>query len=48
MDALKSTATNVTVLGTPAATITPNGPTTFCAGGSVLLKGPNGTGYTYQ
>ncbi|MBK8414782.1 MAG: T9SS type A sorting domain-containing protein [Bacteroidetes bacterium] len=44
----KSTATNVTVLGTPAATITPNGPTTFCAGGSVLLKGPNGTGYTYQ
>lgn len=44
----KSTAANVTVLSTPAATITPDGPTTFCAGGNVLLKGPNGTGYTYQ
>jgi hypothetical protein len=44
----KSTSTNVTVLATPVATITPDGPTTFCAGGSVLLKGPNGTGNTYQ
>ncbi|MBK9422938.1 MAG: T9SS type A sorting domain-containing protein [Bacteroidetes bacterium] len=44
----KSTSTNVTVLATPVVTITPDGPTTFCAGGSVLLKGPNGTGNTYQ
>ncbi|MEO5571571.1 MAG: SBBP repeat-containing protein [Bacteroidia bacterium] len=41
-------ATTVTVNALPAATITPQGPTTFCAGGSVLLKGNNGTGFTYQ
>jgi hypothetical protein len=42
------TATVVTVNALPSATITPQGPTTFCAGGSVLLKGNNGTGFTYQ
>lgn len=41
-------ATVVTVNPLPAATIAPQGPTTFCAGGSVLLKGNNGTGFTYQ
>ena len=46
----KTTAsgTVVTVNPSPAATITPQGPTTFCAGGSVLLKGNSGTGFTYQ
>jgi hypothetical protein len=44
------TTVNATVLtiSQPSATITPQGPTTFCAGGSVLLKGNFGTGYTYQ
>ncbi|MCB9272695.1 MAG: hypothetical protein H6564_01550 [Lewinellaceae bacterium] len=32
-----SQATSVVVLPTPAATITPNGPTTFCEGNSVIL-----------
>jgi len=30
------------------ATITPSGPTTFCAGSSVTLTGTSGLGYTYQ
>ena len=32
----------------PPATITPAGPTTFCAGESVVLNANAGTGYTYQ
>ena len=32
----------------PNAVITPDGPTTFCQGGSVLLRANNGNGYTYQ
>ncbi|MEO5572244.1 MAG: LamG-like jellyroll fold domain-containing protein [Bacteroidia bacterium] len=41
-------ATVVTVNSLPSATISPQGPTTFCAGGSVVLKGNNGTGLTYK
>ncbi len=32
----------------PPATVTPLGPTTFCAGGSVTLQANSGTGLTYQ
>jgi hypothetical protein len=32
----------------PAATITPQGPTTFCQGEQVILDAPEGTGYMYQ
>ncbi len=38
----------VTVNTTPTATITPQSSTSFCAGGSVVLTGSSGTGYTYQ
>ncbi|MES2140877.1 MAG: T9SS type A sorting domain-containing protein [Bacteroidota bacterium] len=39
----------VTVLSSSqTATITPSGPISFCAGGSVLLNANTGTGYTYQ
>jgi hypothetical protein len=38
----------VTVNPLPAATITPQGPTTFCAGGSVVLQANGGGGLTYQ
>ncbi|HYV92696.1 MAG TPA: T9SS type A sorting domain-containing protein [Chitinophagales bacterium] len=41
-------ATVVTVNALPAATITPQGPTTFCAGESVMLQANNGAGLTYQ
>jgi hypothetical protein len=41
-------ATVVTVNALPAATITPQEPTTFCAGGSVVLKANAGTGLTYK
>jgi Secretion system C-terminal sorting domain len=44
----KSIATNVTVLAITQATINPQGPTTFCAGGSVQLNGTAGIGNTYQ
>jgi len=44
----KSTNTSVTVNALPTATITPQGPTTFCAGGSVVLSANTGTGLTYQ
>ncbi|MEO5572698.1 MAG: fibronectin type III domain-containing protein [Bacteroidia bacterium] len=37
-----------TLCATPSATITANGLTIFCAGGSVLLTASSGTGYTYQ
>lgn len=39
----------VTVLSSSqTATITPAGPTNFCAGGSVMLNANTGSGYTYQ
>lgn len=38
----------ITVNPLPSTTITPNGPTTFCQGGNVILQAPTGTGYTYQ
>ncbi len=38
----------VTVNPQPEATITPNGPTTFCIGNTVLLQANTGNGYTYQ
>ncbi|HEX9982141.1 MAG TPA: IPT/TIG domain-containing protein [Thermoanaerobaculia bacterium] len=44
-ESAQSSATNVTVNPAPAApTITPGGPTTFCAGGSVLLTSSSATG----
>lgn len=43
-----STASVVTVNPLPNATITPNGPTTFCVGGNVLLQGTSGNGLNYQ
>jgi len=43
-----SNATVVTVNALPTATITPQGPTTFCAGGSVVLAANTGTGLTYK
>ena len=43
-----SAATTVTVNPLPAATITAAGPTTFCAGGSVVLDANTGTGLTYS
>lgn len=42
------TAIVVTVNALPTATITPQGPTTFCAGGSVVLSAPIGAGINYQ
>jgi hypothetical protein len=38
----------VTVNPLPAATITPQSSTTFCAGDSVILQANSGTGLTYQ
>ncbi|MEO8146405.1 MAG: T9SS type A sorting domain-containing protein [Bacteroidia bacterium] len=38
----------VTVNMLPAATITPQGPTTFCAGDHVILEANSGAGLTYQ
>ena len=43
-----SSPTYVTVTPLPNAVITPAGSTTICAGGSVLLQGPGGSGLTYQ
>jgi antitoxin (DNA-binding transcriptional repressor) of toxin-antitoxin stability system len=43
-----SAATTITVNTTPTAAITPAGPTTFCAGNSVVLNANTGTGLTYQ
>ncbi|MBC7864793.1 MAG: T9SS type A sorting domain-containing protein, partial [Bacteroidia bacterium] len=43
-----STGILVTVNAQPNATITPQGPTTFCAGGSVVLKANSGAGLTYK
>lgn len=39
---------NVVVNPVPAATVTANGPTTFCAGDSVVLQANTGSGLTYQ
>lgn len=43
-----SSGTTVSVGSGPSATITPAGPTSFCSGGSVLLQGNAGSGYSYQ
>ena len=44
----QSGATAVTVNPLPTATITPQGPTNFCNGGSVALLANTGAGLTYQ
>jgi hypothetical protein len=41
-------ATIVTINTLPPATITPQGPTTFCSGGSVVLQANTGAGLTYK
>ncbi len=38
---------DLAVLDVPTATITPNGPTTFCEGLSVVLDAPTGAGLSY-
>lgn len=43
-----SAPVNIAVGTQPAATITANGATTFCTGGSVVLSGNSSTGYTYS
>src|SRR6185436_5374482 len=43
-----SSGTVVTVNAQPNATITPQGPTTFCAGGNVVLTAHSGGGLTYK
>jgi len=43
-----SAATSVTVNPLPAATITAGGPTTFCAGGSVMLTSSAGSSYLWS
>jgi hypothetical protein len=43
-----ASGTKVIVNAKPAATITPQGPITFCAGGSVVLAANTGTGLTYK
>jgi hypothetical protein len=40
--------TVVTVNANPSATVTPQGPTAFCAGDSVLLKANQNNSYSYQ
>ena len=42
-----SSSVTVTVVGPPTATITPNGATTFCNGGSVVLQANTGAGLSY-
>ncbi|MEP7170754.1 MAG: T9SS type A sorting domain-containing protein, partial [Bacteroidota bacterium] len=46
----KTTVTGTTLIVNtlPAATITPQGPTTFCAGGNVLLQANTAAGLTYK
>lgn len=39
---------SVSVSPQPESVITPNGPTTFCIGNTVLLQANSGNGYTYQ
>lgn len=43
-----SSAKNITVNALPTATITAQGPTTFCNGDSVVLTANSGSGLTYQ
>jgi len=43
-----ATGTLVTVNSLPPATITPQGPITFCAGGSVVLQANTGAGLAYH
>jgi hypothetical protein len=43
-----SAVVSVTVNALPVATITPQGPTTFCVGGSVVLAANSGAGLTWQ
>lgn len=43
-----SSVTPVTVISLPTATITPNGATTFCEGGSVLLTASAGDSYIWS
>ncbi|MBL7925058.1 MAG: T9SS type A sorting domain-containing protein, partial [Bacteroidia bacterium] len=43
-----SSSTAIVVNPLPTATITPQGPTTFCAGDSVILQASSGAGLTYQ
>ena len=43
-----SATASVTVNAAPVASLVAGGPTTFCAGGSVVLTAPTGTGLTYQ
>lgn len=41
-------AVSVTVLPLPTATVTPNGPTTFCQGGSVTLTASSASSYQWS
>jgi hypothetical protein len=43
-----TTSSVVTVNSLPTAVITPDGPTTFCQGGSVTLTASGGTGYLWS
>lgn len=43
-----SAAVNISVGTAPSATISAGGATTFCNGGSVVLSGNTGTGFTYS
>ncbi len=43
-----TSSVSVTVNTAPSATITPNGPTTFCSGGSVTLSAPAGLTYLWS
>ena len=45
---ITSVTGTVTVSAGPVATITPLGPVAFCTGGTVVLQGTAGAGYTYQ
>ena len=45
---INNTSRLVTVNPLPVATITPNGPTTFCQGGAVVLTASGGTGYQWS
>ncbi len=45
---LTSDPLTITVNPLPSATVTPNGPTTFCAGDSVILQAGSGAGYGYS
>lgn len=46
--AATSSPSVVTINPLPPASITPNGPTTFCVGGNVLLQANTGNGFNYQ